>query len=147
MKFKFVSIRQKMLNQGANPFVQDTNGNTNYAFYSISSTNLTNLPKKKSVFFPIVDFGNSTLLGPWQYKTGVFPGQFNRLIGSGGEGHVVAGIWNNEKAAYKWVPIGKQEFKSSMHEVLADMEMKLSEMRTMQTTIGTSIMPIIGHFR
>ena len=136
-----------MLDQGANPFVKDGNGTTNYDGFNLSNSNLTSIPNKKSVFFPIVDFGNSALLGPCQYLTGVFPGQFNRLIGSGGEGHVVAGVWNNEMAAFKWVLVGKQEEKPSVEETLADMEKKLSEMRTMQMTIGTSIMPIIGHFR
>ena len=136
-----------MLDKGANPFVQSSSGQTRYDIDSLSSSNLTNLPQEKSIFFPIVDFGNDTLLGPWQYLTGVFPGSFNRLIGSGGEGHVVAGNWNNEKAAFKWVNVGKQEDKIYVNEILADMETKLSEMRTMQTTTGSSIMPIIGHFR
>ena len=136
-----------MLDKRANPFVINSDGNTQYDMQSLSSSNLINLPKEKSVFFPIVDFGNNTLLGPWQYLTGVFPGNFNRLIGYGGEGHVVAGTWNNEKAAFKWVSVGKQESRQMVNDLLADMEKKLSEMRTMQTTIGTSIMPIIGHFR
>ena len=136
-----------MLNQGANPFVKDRNGNVQYDLNNLSSSDLKNVSKKKSVFFPIVDFGNNALLGPWQYKTGVFPGNFTRLVGSGGEGHVVAGVWNNEKAAFKWVLVGKQENRTYTKDSLADMEKKLSEMRTMQTTIGTSIMPIIGHFR
>ena len=78
-------------------------GQTRYEIDSLSSTNLRIIPKEKSVFFPIVDFENKTLLGPWQYLTGVFPGNFTRLVGSGGEGHVVAGTWNNIKAAFKWV--------------------------------------------
>ena len=136
-----------MLDQGANPFVKDYDGETEYDIRSLSSSNLKNLPMKKSIFFPIVNFGNKTLLGPWQYLTGVFPANFDRLIGSGGEGHVVAGDWNNEKAAFKWVLVGKQEKTTYVNEILADMETKLSEMRIMQATIGTSIMPIIGHFR
>ena len=136
-----------MLDQGVNPFVKSYNGETWYELASLSNSNLKNLSMKKSVFFPIVDFGNDALLGPWQYLTGVFPGNFNRLIGSGGEGHVVAGNWKSERAAFKWVSIGKQEWKNYMKERIADMEKKLSEMRTMQKIIGTSIMPIIGHFR
>ena len=138
-----------MLDQGANPFVKYNHGKTGYDVYLFSTycPNLMNLQKKNSIFFPIVDFGNKTLLGPWQYLTGVFPGRFNRLVGSGGEGHVVAGTWNNEKAAFKWVSVGKQEQNTYAEEAVADMEKKLSEMRTMQTTIGTSIVPIIGHFR
>ena len=136
-----------MLDKGANPFVKRFDSKTEFDIRSLSSSSLTNLPIKKSMYFPVVDFGNKALLAPWQYLTGVFPGKFNRLIGSGGEGHVIAGTWNNENAAFKWVHLGEQEFKSSGTEVLADMEKKLSEMRTMQTTIGTSIMPILGHFR
>ena len=136
-----------MLDQGANPFVKRYDGQTEFDIRSLSSSNLINLPAKMSIFFPIVDFGNSTLLGPWQYLTGVFPGNFNRLIGSGGEGHVVEGTWNNIKTAFKWVLVGKQEKKTYMIERIADMEKKLSGMRTMQTTTGSSIMPIMGHFR
>ena len=136
-----------MLDQGANPFVEKYNGKTEFDLRSLLSSNLTNVTKEKSIFFPIVDFGNNTLLGPWQYLTGVFPGNFTRLVGSGGEGHVVAGVWNNEKAAFKWVQVGKQEKRFYIDEAVADMETKLSEMRTMQATIGSSIMPLIGHFR
>ena len=136
-----------MLDRGANPFVKRYDGKTEYDIRSLSSSNLINLPTKKTIFFPIVDFGNSALLSPWQYLVGVFPGNFNRLIGSGGEGHVIAGSWNNSKAAFKWVHLGKQEYKAKIDEALADLEKKLGEMRTMQTTIGSSIMPIVGHFR
>ena len=136
-----------MLDKGANPFVKDYNGFTHYDIWLLSNSNLTNVPREKSIFFPIVGFGNSSLLGPWQYLTGVFPGNFNRLIGSGGEGYVVAGTWNNNKAAFKWVHVGKQEPKTYASEYIVDMEKKLIEMRTMQSTIGSSIMQIIGHFR
>ena len=120
-----------MLDKGANPFVEKYNGEAVYDIWSLSSSNLTNFPKEKSIFFPIVDFGNSALLGPWQYLTGVFPGNFNRLIGSGGEGYVIEGVWDNIKAAFKWVPVGKQESKVKIDDALAGMEEKLSEMRTM----------------
>ena len=136
-----------MLDKGANPFIKNYNGNTEFDDRSLSSSNLANLPNEKSIFFPIADFGNKSLLGPWQYLIGVFPGKFNRLIGSGGEGHVVQGVWNSIMAAFKWVPVGKQVEKTSINAVLADMENKLSELRTMQTTIGSSIIPLIGHFR
>ena len=136
-----------MLDKGANPFIKDYNSETEYDIWSLSKSNLKNLPKKKSIYFPVVDFGNSTLLGPWQYSTGVFPGKFNRVIGSGGEGLVVQGIWNNNQAAFKWVSVGEQEERTYVKENIADIEKKLSEMRTMQTTIGTAIMPITGHFR
>ena len=65
---------------------------TFYNYFSLWSSNL-NIPNSKSIYFPIVDFKNKTLLGPWQYKNGVFPGKFNRLIGSGGEGYVLEGEW------------------------------------------------------
>ena len=136
-----------MIDKGANPFIKDCDGDTGYDFYSLSSSNLINLPKSKSVYFPIVDFKNKTLLGPWQYKTGVFPGKFNRLIGSGGEGYVLEGEWDNKKAAFKCVDVGKQEYIRMMDDALDDMEKKLSEMRTMQGTTGSAIMPLIGHFR
>ena len=82
-----------MIDKGANPFIKDGNDDTYYDTFSLSSSNLINMPKSKSIYFPIVDFENKTLLGPWQYKNGVFPGKFNRLIGSGGEGYVLEGEW------------------------------------------------------
>ena len=136
-----------MLDKGANPFVQNFDDKTDYDIWSFSRSNLTNVPKEKSIFFPIVNFDNKSLLGPWQYLTGVFPGKFNRLIGAGGEGYVVEGVWKNEKAAFKFVSVGKQKHHDMVDDSLVDMEKELSEMRTMQTTIGTSIIPIIGHFR
>ena len=57
------------------------------------------------------------------------------------------GEWNNEKAAFKCVDVGKQEYKTYTNETLDDMETKLSEMKTMQGTTGSAIMPLIGHFR
>ena len=136
-----------MLDKGANPVIKNYRGSTQYDTWSLSGAKLNNLPTEKSIFFPIVYFTNNNLHDPWQYSNGIFPGKFNRLIGSGGEGHVVQGVWNNIDAAFKWVPIGKQELKTFTDDTLADMEMKLSEMKTMQATIGSSIMPLIGHFR
>ena len=136
-----------MIDKGVNPYIMKWNGGTQYDIHSLSSSNLINLPKLKSVYFPIVDFNNKELLVLWQYKTGVFPGKFNRLIGSGGEGYVLEGEWDNIEAAFKFVGVEKQKPKTFVHETLDDLEKELGEMKTMQTTIGTAIMPLIGHFR
>ena len=114
-----------MIDKGANPFIKRCDDNTEYDLWSVSNSNLNNLPQSKSIYFPIVNFNNKTLLGPWQYKNGVFPGQFICLIGSGGEGYAIEGLWNKIKAAFKFVKIGKREMSTYLDVALDDMEKKV----------------------
>ena len=40
----------------------------------------------------------------WTYKSGVFPGQFECVLGRGGEGVVIQGSWHGKDAAFKFSP-------------------------------------------
>ena len=133
-----------MIDQGVNPFVVYYSGSTQYNHWSLSS--LSNLPHQKSIYFQVKQF-DALHQEPWHYETGVFPGQFNDVIGSGGEGVVLGGILNGEEVAYKYVDIGEQDFKRNTSEGLADMTTRLNEMHQMESITGSCILPIKGHFR
>ena len=77
----------------------------------------------------------------------VYPGQFDRVIGQGGEGTVVSGYWHGEEAAFKFIPVRKQQFQRSVDDGLADLATRLNEMVTMQSTPGSCILKILGHYR
>ena len=83
----------------------------------------------------------------WFYQNGVYPSQFGQTIGSGGEGVVVGGFWHGEEAAFKFVPIRAQQFTGLLKDGLADLETRLTEMTTMQSTSGSCILNILGHYR
>ena len=73
-----------MIDRGANPFVVQYNGET----WAAETRNLSNLPNQKSVYFlnrPLPDEFNqqNDFLDPWFYKTGIFNGKYNSVIGRG----------------------------------------------------------------
>ena len=136
-----------MIYKGANPYVIDAKGESNYRKFNLANQNLTLDSKSdtKSVFYPIKTFGN--LGEPWCYTTGVFDGKFGRVVGKGGEGIVIKGEWKNEPAAYKFVQIKKIRFADNYEKSMADMSERLKEMTEMTTTPGDSILPFRAHFR
>ena len=84
---------------GANPNVILYTGKSQYGKRSGLSA-LKNIPKLKSVYFQLREF-NSDMPSAWEYKTGVFnQGNFGQVRGSGGEGTVIEGLWQNRKAAF-----------------------------------------------
>lgn len=137
-----------MISFGVNPYVVDCNGNMEYNVQSL--TLLSNNPSQKSIYFPVIcfpSFSQFLPVPPWHYVNGVFPGLFNDVIGSGGEGIVIGGVLNGDKVAYKYVEIGQQKFKSNVAEGMADLATQLNEMVQMQTVSGSCILPLKGHFR
>ena len=126
-----------MIQRGANPHVLDHDGDTDYNMYSFDS--VTNIPTVKSIFFPIKSFSNGNLGRPFHYENGVYPGQFCRVVGKGAEGVVIEGIWNNEKAAFKFVQVRNPEF--------GNMNARVREMLEMGSTIESNILKFNGHFR
>ena len=78
---------------------------------------------------------------------GVYPGKFDRVIGHGGEGVVVSGYWHGEEAAFKFIPVQKQQYQRYADDGLADLATRLNEMLTMQSTRGSCILKILGHYR
>ena len=136
-----------MVDNGANPYIVDFSGNTMFEYFDLD--HLSNLPGQKSVYFttrPIVE-SNPDFLDPWFYKTGVFNGNFNSLIGQGASGSVISGEWAGKKAAFKFVQIGAQKWQENASDTLKILNEKLSEMTSIQATKGSKIVSFYGHYR
>ena len=136
-----------MIDNGVNPYIVDFEGKTMFEKFNLGS--LSNLPSKKSVYFttrPLVE-SNPDFDDPWFYKTGVFNGKFNSLIGKGASGTVISGEWAGKKAAFKFVEIGSQEWQTNAEDALISLDEKLSEMTSIQATKGSKIVDFFGHYR
>ena len=141
-----------MINRGVNPYVVDHDGNSQFEEYQDLS--LSSLPPSKSIFFSIESFEcfcdtkcGSDLSNPWFYRNGVFNGQFDRRIGKGASGTVIHGFCHGVEVAFKFIDVGEQKFKRKAREQLVDLNRKLDEMKKVQTTIGSKIVELYGHFR
>ena len=108
---------------------------------------MPNVPKEESIFFQVKSFPSGNLTSPFHYETGVYPGQFGRVIGKGGEGVVIQGQWNNEAAAFKFVTIKDQKFTGLVSDSLANMNARLREMIEMESVSGSNLINLNGHFR
>ena len=135
-----------MIDMGANPHVKNYDGASEYETWSLSS--LSNIPPSKSVFFQLRNY-NSEMPSAWEYKTGVYnQGHFGRVRGSGGEGTVIEGLWQNQTpAAFKFVEVRDQKAMKLVKDGLNDMNERLSEMTNQQLTKGTAILKFEGHYR
>ena len=69
------------------------------------------------------------------------------MIGRGGEGTVIEGIWGNEKCAYKFVEVKNQKHKNTVSDGLKDMNARLKEMIEMESLNGNNILKLEGHHR
>ena len=134
-----------MIKKGANPHVKKYSDNSQFRIWSLDS--LSNVPTLQSIYYPIKSFKNGNLPKPFNYKTGVYPGQYGRVIGRGGEGTVIEGIWGNEKCAYKFVEIKNPKFKTKVGDNLKDMNARLKEMIEMESLNGNNILKLEGHHR
>ena len=134
-----------MINRGANPHVRNYCDNSNYEIDSLDS--LSNVTTVESIYFPIKLFTSGNLPKPFRYKTGVYPGKYGRVIGRGGEGIVVQGVWANEACAFKFVEIRNQKFTGIVSDAIADMNARLREMIEMETVSGNNILKLKGHHR
>ena len=138
---------QEMIDNGVNPYIVDFEGKTMFEKFNLGS--LSNLPSKKSVYFttrPLVE-SNPDFDDPWFYKTGVFNGKFDSLIGQGASGTVISGEWAGKKAAFKFVEVGAQKFQEKADDALKTFNEKLSEMTSIQATKGSKIISFYGHYR
>ena len=139
-----------MIDRGANPFIVTYDCTTR--FESSSLGYLSRLPSEHSVYFitrPLPDEfkKQKKFLDAWFYKTGVFDGKFNSVIGQGAGGTVVSGNWFGKKAAFKFVEIDAQKFVEGATEALKTLNEKLSEMISVQSTVGLKIVSFYGHYR
>ena len=139
--------KQQMINNGANPYIVAYHGRTRFELDNLGS--LSNLPTQKSVYFitrPLVE-SNPDFDDPWFYKTGVFNGKFDSLIGQGASASVISGEWAGKKAAFKFVEVGIQKYQEDAGDVLKTLNDKLSEMTSIQATKGSKIISFFGHYR
>ena len=139
-----------MIDRGVNPFVVTYGGNTQFDIHNLGY--LSNLPSQKSVFFttrPLPDEfkGQTEFPDPWFYKTGVFDGNFDSVVGQGATGTVISGEWFGKKAAFKFVEIGNQKFQNQVAHGLKTLNKKLSEMTSIQSAVGSKIVSFYGHYR
>ena len=139
-----------MIDKGANPFVVDYGGNTQFEISFLG--HLSNLPRKKSVFFTTRSIEGEfkqkiSFQEPWFYQNGVFDGKFESLIGQGATGTVISGEWFGKKAAFKFVEIGNQKYQTFTDDSLITLDDKLSEMISIQSTTGSKIVNFYGHYR
>ena len=138
-----------MIDRGANPFIV-TNGGQTWAERSQHLPNVTKM--QKSIFFttrplPYEFKEQNEFLDPWFYKTGIFDGKFDSVIGQGASATVLRGDWFGKKAAFKFVEIGSQKFQEKSDEALKSLSDKLSEMISIQSTEGSKIVSLYGHYR
>ena len=134
-----------MINRGANPHVRRHDDKSEYEEVSLGS--LSNVPNIESIYFPIKPFPKGNLSKPFNYETGVYPGQYGRLIGRGGEGTVIQGVWSNQPCAFKFVEVRDLKYIQKMDDNLEDMNARLREMIEMETISGTNILKLEGHYR
>lgn len=139
-----------MINKGANPFVVVYNGKTEFDIHNLG--HLSNLPSQKSVYFTARptkgEFeGKTNFPEPWFYISGVFDGKFDSLIGQGASGTVISGEWFGKRAAFKFVEIGTQKQQDLISDALKSLDDKLSEMISIQSTVGSKIVSFYGHYR
>ena len=139
-----------MIDKGANPFVVQYPSKTNFEVFNLS--HLSNPPKQKSVYFTTrpfeFEFKNKTNFPkPWFYQNGVFDGKFESLIGQGATGTVLRGEWFGKNAAFKFVEIQAQMFQKVTKDALKTLDEKLSEMISIQSTVGSEIVKFYGHYR
>ena len=139
-----------MVDKGANPNVVAYGGTTRFANFDLG--HLSNLPSQKSIYFTTRAFegefkDTANFPEPWFYKTGVFDGKFDKFIGQGATGTVLSGEWFGKKAAFKFVEIGTQQWQEVVTNALKRLDEKLSEMISIQSTVGSQIVKFHGHYR
>ena len=139
-----------MIDKGANPFVVSYSGKTRFEEDKLGR--LSNLPSQKSVYFTTRSFegefkDKTDFQEPWFYESGVFDGKFDKFIGQGATGTVLRGKWFANKAAFKFVEIQTQKFQRNVGDALKTLDEKLSEMFSVESTVGSKIVKFYGHYR
>ena len=110
---------------------------------------------QKSIYFTIDGYTchcsqshcSNTLLGPWRYSTGVLNGKFTRVIGRGGEGIVLEGLWCGEKSAFKFVQISNQTYHVYVKDSIKELRRRLNEAVQYSETQSDLVVPFFAHYR
>ena len=136
-----------MIDSGANPYILNYLGKTEFDYYSLSHLTIPEMPK--SVYFSIYPDESypSKIQHAWYYVNGVFPANFEELIGNGSEGCVVSGKWMGVDAAFKFVEIKNQKFQKKVNDALKDLKYRLTELNALKAIRGSIILQEFGHFR
>ena len=139
-----------MIDRGVNPFVVAYTGKAEDDIHNLGY--LSNLPSQNSIFFTTRPFPDefeeqNEFPDTWFYKAGVFCGKFDSVIGQGASGTVISGEWFGKKAAFKFVEIGTQKRQEKVGDSLKTLDEKLSEMISIQSTVGSKIVSFYGHYR
>ena len=156
VQFQFRSIRHYLGENGANPHVRTSYNTTQYNLRHLQSdASFNTMPK--SIYFTIDGYTcrcsqspcQNRLLDPWRYLNGVLNGQFTRVVGQGGEGRVLEGMWCGVKAAYKFVPIEnlKIQAKTSYKDEMGELRRRLNESIQYNGTQSDLVVPFYAHYR
>ena len=148
------STRRYLRENGANPHVRCFDNHTQYAIYNLhSDASFNSMPK--SVYFTVDGYTcrcsqppcQNRLLGPWRYLNGVLNGHFKRVVGHGGEGSVLEGIWCGQKAAYKFVPIENLKLQEKYEDYMSELRRRLNESIQYNGTQSDLVVPFYAHYR
>ena len=136
-----------MIDKGANPYIVNLDGYTHFDTYSITHLTIPEMPE--SVYFSIYPDQSypPEIQQAWFYANGVFPGNFQELIGNGSEGCVVSGVWMGVDAAFKFIEIKNQKFQKLVDDGLKDLKYRLTELNALKAIKGSCILQEYGHFR
>ena len=151
---QFPSIRRYLCDNGATPHIRSHNNFTQYNSCNLHSDASFNL-LPKSVFFTIDGYKcrcfqspcQNFLLESWRYLNGVLNGQFKRVIGKGGEGSVLEGVWCGMRVAYKFVEITNQKLTIDYEESMSELRRRINESIQHNGTQSHSVVPFYAHYR
>ena len=143
-----------MRENGANPHVRNHKNRTQYAIYNLhSDASFKSVPK--SIYFTIDGYKcrcsqspcQNFLLESWRYLNGVLNGQFKRVIGKGGEGSVLEGVWCGIRVAYKFVEISSQKLATDYEESMSELRRRINESIQHNGTQSDLVVPFYAHYR
>ena len=145
-----------MLSKGANPNVRFSDNTSQYEIYNLQSDPAFDAVTK-SVYYTVNGYKCLTscsqqlcpnaLLDEWHYSNGVLGAHFSRVIGHGGEGRVLEGLWCGKRAAYKFVPISIRRFIDNYTELMSELRRCLNESIQYTGTQCDLIVPFYAHYR
>lgn len=85
------------------------------------------------------------LIERWRYLNGVLNGQFKQVVGHGGEGNVLEGVWCGVKVAYKFVKVHRKSI--TWNEAMNDLRSRLNESIQYNETQSDLVVPFYAHYR
>ena len=142
-----------MIDKGVNPYIVRHDNQTQFDGYSLLLNPCLNIPEMpKSVYFSVYPDSSypTEMQEAWFYTNGVFPGEFEEIIGKGCEGHVISGKWMGVDVAYKFIEIKNPKLpkrNATVRDGLKDLKKRLTELNALKATKGSCILREYGHFQ